>query len=98
MNSLNEFYNNYKYFNLIEYKKINKIDDKLSNIEIIKRFIINKKNVLTSIKNFYILYPYFDIIFYKLFYSNLIFNNDMDYLLYYHIKGVIENPKKSKII
>ena len=95
MNSLNEFYNNYKYFNLIEYKKINKIDDKLSNIEIIKRFIINKKNVLTSIKNFYILYPYFDIIFYKLFYSNLIFNNDMDYLLYYHIKGVIENHYSS---
>jgi len=95
------FKNNY--FNLIEFKKIkeylnqnNKAFDKEFNEEINKEFNQqNKNNTLCSIKHFYMLYPKFDILFYKKIYYNENYKDDLEYLIDYfeHKKKSLSNIK-----
>lgn len=90
------FKNNYE-FEYNQFIKLNKcavIDEleKMSIIELIEYYNVygKKNNLLLSIKEFYILYPSFDVEFYKKYYKDLDFSNDIKYLAHYHFYGYNE--------
>jgi glycosyltransferase involved in cell wall biosynthesis len=93
---IKDFYDTYSYFNLCEYKKLNKKILYLNNNEIID-FHNNEGyigNLLLSIKDFYRLYPDFDLEFYKRYNKDLKFEDDIDYYIHYnHYKGEIYSFK-----
>ena len=96
---IQSFFNKYPYFNSKEYKIFNmKLEsslDSLNGIYILAHYHIygSKKNYITSIKHFYILYPSFDIIFNKLFYkkNNTNHFNDIYYLVDYYCDQYMNN-------
>ena len=93
--SIETFFNVYPDFNSKEYKIFNEIRDqelyKLNGIAILSHYHLYgvKNNFICSIKEFYKIYPSYDIIFYKLFYKNLIYNDNIYYLVDYY-----NNPNK----
>ena len=94
--SIESFYEKYKYFDIQEFKKLNKNLKNIlnmKNIDILVYYHLNNidKNLLSSIKDFYNKYPEFDIYFYKKINSNLFFDNNNDYLIHYHDIGIIKN-------
>jgi hypothetical protein len=97
INFLEFFYKNNDKFNFYQYKYFNKnLNKKIinyKNIELIKDYITNgvKNNLISSIDEFYNIYPDFDLIFYKLIYSELNFENDIEYLSHFHNVGKNEN-------
>jgi len=87
------FYKLYPEFNIFIYKKFNNnLLLNLSDKEIINHYseLENKQKLLSSIKEFYLKYPNFDLIFFKIINENLHFENNIDYLVYYHY---IENKE-----
>ena len=103
---IQSFFNKYPYFNSKEYKIFNmKIDsslDSLNGIYILAHYHIygSKKNYITSIKHFYMLYPSFDIIFYKFFYKKKNKNhlNDIYYLVDYYCDQYMNNNQMNNKI
>jgi glycosyltransferase involved in cell wall biosynthesis len=95
--SIESFYKKYKYFDIQEFKILNKnllinlLNIKFINLMVYYHLNNISKNLLSSIKDFYIRYPDFDLIFYKKIYSNLNFKNNNDYLIHYHNIGINEN-------
>jgi len=102
--SIESFFNTYPDFNSKEYKIFNKIREStlstLNGFAILVHYHIygKKNNFICSIKEFYKLYPSFDIIFYKVFYKELIYNNDIDYLTDYYNSQNNLNLTKNTII
>jgi len=90
--SIESFYRKYKYFDYKEFIKLNRINVNMRLIDTMIYYHINyvNKNLLASVKDFYIKYPNFDISFYKKVY-NLKFNSDIEYLIHYHNIGINEN-------
>ena len=99
--SIESFFNTYPDFNSKEYKNFNKTRDPtlsaLHGLSILVHYHIygKKNNFISSIKEFFKLYPSFDIIFYKIFYKELIYNNDIDYLIDYY-NNINNNLKSEK--
>lgn len=97
INFLENFYKNNNKFNFYEYKFFNQDFDKeiinYNNEELITYYFNNYKNnsKISSIEEFYNIYPDFDLIFYKLIYSELNFDNDIQYLSHYHNIGKNKN-------
>jgi glycosyltransferase involved in cell wall biosynthesis len=97
--SIESFYIKYKYFNIDEFKILNKnylIKKNLlnmKNIDFMVYYHLNNKNniLLSSIKDFYIKYPDFDLFLYKKIYNELNFKNNIDYLIHYHNIGINQN-------
>lgn len=96
--SIETFFSMYPDFNSKEYKIFNQMRDpklsKLNGILLLVHYHLYgvKNNFISSIKEFYKIYQSYDIIFYKLFYKNLIYNDDIYYLIDYY------NDKNDKII
>ena len=94
---LENFYKNNDKFNFYQFKYFNLDLNKeiigYNNIDLITHYSKNNKdnNLISSIKEFYNIYPDFDLIFYKLIYSELSFDNDIQYLSYYHNIGKNQN-------
>jgi glycosyltransferase involved in cell wall biosynthesis len=93
--SIKKFYDKYPYFNIIEYKKLNNILQNYNNLETMVHYHNDGiKNIyLSSLKEFNLLYPDFDIIFYKIFYHKNIddISNNFKIINNYHHKDKYVN-------
>lgn len=87
---INIEFNYNEYILLNSYKNNNLI--KMNICEIIDNYNLYgiKNNYLMSVNDFYLLYPEFDIYFYKKYYKELYFINDIEYLSHYHFIGFEE--------
>ena len=80
---LSEFIEKYK-IDFIFIKKLYPTFINYTNIEIIKSIIKNISEYIISLSDFFKKYPNFNILFYKIFHSNNLFNDDIDYISYWY--------------
>ena len=98
--NIKKFYDVYINFDVIQYKKLNNHISELKNCTNLNAIIHyieygEKNNLLQSTIHFYKLYPNFELLFYKSFYSELDFKYDYQYISHYYYIGINENKSYS---
>ena len=92
MDLVKDFFVRNRTFHFYQYKRLNNIDE-TDKIKLLKHYqsVGEKNNYLTSINDFYNLYPNFNILFYKKINTDIHYENNIDYMYHYHYIGVKES-------